>query len=212
MKIELAENQYEITLGQYQEVMKLADRKDLDVFDFSKRKVKIFTGLNYKQISLMKYSDLEDMIHTIDKALNTEVEFQDRFEMSGVEFGFIPNFDDIKAKEYFDLSTYDTEVETLHKLMAILFRPIKDKSLGNYEIKNYQGTKEWSEAMRKMPLNIVNGALVFFLNLANDCKNYTQRYMQEEQEKVKQESTLKSGDGMQRFTEWRRGKSGGSII
>jgi len=208
MKIELAENQSEITLGQYQELMKLEERKDLSVYEFVKRKVKIFTGLTYKQISAMRQADLEDMIKTIDEGLSQEAKFQPIFTMNDVEFGFLPNFDDMKAKEYFDLSTYDTQPETLHKLMAILFRPIKHKVKGEYEIVNYQGTKEWSEVMKRMPLNIVNGALVFFSNLASELENYTLRYTAEELVSQMQLSTSRNGGGMQRFTKWLKGKSG----
>jgi hypothetical protein len=202
MKVELAENQSEITLGQYQEFMKLGERKDLNGFEFSKRKVKIFTGLTYQHISLMKHSDLEDMIRTIDSSLNKEVKFESTFKMNGVEFGFIPNFDDIKAKEYFDLSTYDTEIETLHKLMAILFRPIKDKVGNEYEVVNYQGSNEWGEVMKRTPLHIVNGALVFFLNLVRELEIYTLKSTVQQEAKKKQMDTLKNGGGMRQFTKW----------
>jgi hypothetical protein len=208
MKIELPENQSEITLGQFQELAKLNERTDLDLFEYSKRKVKIFTGLSYVKISAMKQTDLEEIINQIDTALNEEAKFQPLFKMNEIEFGFIPNFDDIKANEYFDLSTYDREIETLHKLMAILFRPVKFKTLGKYEIVRYKGTKEHAEEMKQMPLSIVNGALFFFLNLAKDLSNYIQKSINQEQEKRKQSGTLKSGDGMPRFTEWLKGSFG----
>ena len=117
----------------------------------------------------------------------------------------------MKAKEYFDLSTYTTDIETLHKLMAILFRPIKNTALSEYEIVNYQGTKEWSDVMKRMPLSVVNGSLVFFSTLARDCEKHIQRSTAEAQEKAKLEATLKSGVGMQRFTKWLKGKHGGLI-
>lgn len=201
MRIELPENQKEITLAEYQDYIKLISRSDLSVFDFNKRKVKIFTGLTYREVSQMKQSDLEEIVKTIDEALNTECEFINRFEMNGVEFGFIPNFDDMKSSEYFDLTTYNTELETLHKLMAILFRPIKKTDLnGNYKIAKYSGSKEWCEAMKKTPLNIVNGALVFFWNLSKELSNYTQNFTKVEQEKeTKQANILKSGAGLQRL-------------
>jgi len=208
MRIELAENQKEITLGQYQELSKLEQRKDLDAYEFSKRKVKIFTGLSYRQISGVKQTDLVDVLKQIDDALNTEAKFQPTFEMSGVKFGFIPNFDDIKAREYFDLSTYDTEVETLHKLMAILFRPIKQTSLGKYEIINYKGTKEWSDVMKRTPLNIVNGSLVFFSSLAKELQSYILKSTEEAQAKAQRNTIGRSGDGMQRLTNWLTGKRG----
>jgi len=208
MKVELAENQNEITLHQYQKLMVLQERTDLDVYSFNKRKVKIFTGLTYREISAIGKTELDDLLKTIDKGLNTEVKFEPRFKMNDVEFGFIPNFDDMKAKEYFDLSTYDTTPETLHKLMAILFRPIKNKLDGEYEIINYQGTKEWAEVMRQVPLNIVNGALVFFYNLANDLEIYTLKFTALERAKEKRAGTLKSGGGIRQYIRLLKGSRG----
>jgi hypothetical protein len=60
--------------------------------------------------------------------------------------------------------------------MAILFRPIRNKAHGRYEIESYKGTAEYAERMKSMPLNIANGALVFFLNLASELEDYTLRY------------------------------------
>lgn len=199
MKITLPENISEITLGQLQELDVLDNRTDLSDKDKVIRKVKIFTGLSFKQVSATNYSDLEWMIKQIDKALEEESKFETTFSVNGVEFGFIPNFDDIQAKEFFDLTSYNDKIEELHKLMSILYRPINVKDyLGNYTIKEYQGSKEWAEAMKQTPLNIVNGALGFFLTLSQDCKSHTLKSMAKEtvrKGKAQQTTTL-NGDGI----------------
>ena len=107
------------------------------------------------------------LVKDIVKALNTEVEFSNMFTLNGIEYGFIPNLDSITHGEWVDLIEYEGNIDTMNKLMAVLFRPVtkKDK-LGNYSIEPYNGTKERADAFKVMPLNIVNGALVFFLNLS----------------------------------------------
>jgi len=215
MKVILPENQREITLAQYQELVKLQERTDLDQYEMNKRKLKIFTKLSYQDISLIKADDMIDMLNIIDKALNEEVEFEPIFTMHDVEFGFIPNFDDIKSKEYFDLTTYDTEVETLHRLMAILYRPIKNKSViapVTYEIVSYNGSKEWSEAMKQTPLSIVNGALVFFYNLAKECQSYILKFIPKEQVSQTLMSISESGAGYRQFTGSQKGSPGDMIL
>lgn len=200
MKITLPENISEITLGDYQQYEKLILRTDLSDKEMILRTVKIFTGLPFNQISAMKYKDLESVVDILKTALKTECKFVNRFTLNKVEFGFVPNFDDIKAKEYFDLSEYNDKTENLHKLMAILFRPIKDKdALGNYSIVEYQGSDEWSEVMKRTPLNVVNGALGFFLTLSKELQDYTQRYLKKDHPKKEQQptTTMKNGDGMQ---------------
>jgi hypothetical protein len=199
MKIILPENINDITLGTFQRYKILIERTDLDEFELNKRKIEIFTGLNRKDIANIGHSDYAEILNQIDKALNETVDFEPLFKIEDVEFGFIPNFDKISTGEYMDMKKYDAGVDTLHNLMAILFRPIKKKdSFNNYSIIEYQGTYQYANIMKRMPLSIVNGALVFFWNLANELTSYTQRFMEEERAREKSQSnTLKNGIGMQ---------------
>jgi len=186
MKITLPENIKDITLGQFQKYNELLERKDLDEYQFNTRKIEVFTKLNRGQVDSIKNTDYKDIIAQIDLALNQDAKFEPTFKMKGIEFGFIPNLDEILGGEYVDLSKYGTNVETLHNLMAILFRPIKDKdSFNNYTLHSYKGTSEYAELMKQMPLSIANGALFFFSSLATELVNYTQRYMEGEQVRVR---------------------------
>lgn len=198
MKILLPENSSDITLLQYQKYYDLLQREGLDDNQHNVRKIQVFTGLKPNEIDSLSKKDIDDMLIQIDLALNTPIEFVNRFTIEGIEFGFI-TLDKITGAEYFDLSKYKEDVETLHNLMAILFRPIKNKdSLGNYSVVPYNGTSEWAELMKLTPMNVVNGALFFFVNLSNELLNYIQRFTEVEQAKEElQVITLKSGDGMQ---------------
>lgn len=185
-KITIPESIADITLGQYQNFVSNQDMK-----------IEIFTGLSKKEIEGIAQKDYDYLNSQIDTALNSPSVFKQQFNLNGIDFGMIPNFDKITAKEYFDLSTYGVEVETLHNVMAIAFRPIKDK--GNlYTIEDYNGTEQYAEIMKQMPLNYVNGFLSFFLTLQNDLLNYIKKYTREEQATEYQRPiTLKNGDGMQ---------------
>ena len=199
VKVILPENIEDITLATFQKYAKLLKREDLTDEDFNKRKVEIFTNLKYHDLDNVSFKDYEDLLKQIDKALNVDVPFKDRFTLNGIEFGFIPNFDKITTKEFVDLSLYPLdEIENYHKLMAILFRQIKNKDyLKNYSIQDYNGTDAYSEMMKQTPMNIVNGALVFFYNLMKELQVSTQRYTMQGLRKVRQQATsLKSGDGI----------------
>ena len=200
MKVILPENIKDITLEQFQRYTLLLEREDLDAYQFNKRKIEIFTGIRYHDLEFVSSKDFDDLLIQIDKALNADVPFTDRFKLGGVEFGFIPNFDKITSKEFVDLSLYPlTDISTYNKLMAILFRPVKDTdTFGNYNLKTYNGTEEYAELMKQTPMNIVNGALVFFLNLSRELQASTQKYMEKELKKaLRHQTTLVSGDGMQ---------------
>ena len=195
-KILLPENIEDITLLQYQRFEALKDR-DLDSVSFGKRVIEIFTDLKYRDIDKMHFADYEDIINQINKALSQKVDFKDRFYINDVEFGFIPNFDEITTAEYVDINHNGLELENMHKLMAVLFRPIKNKDVfGNYEIVEYDGTGKYADVMKYTPLNIVNGALVFFWNLSRELRNNIQKSTEEVRQRVKRQGDiLKSGDG-----------------
>ena len=198
MKITLPENISEITLSQYQRYDKLI-KKGLSDLDTAIEKVCIFTNLKRLEAESLTYKDLVDICNQIDIALNEDAKFEPRFFIDNVEFGFV-TLDKIKGKEYVDLVNYSKDLEdanNYHKLIAILFRPIIDKGLNNtYSIADYEGTSEWSEIMKRTPMNIVNGALSFFLHLRNELQSYIQKYTTEAQAREKQaQTTSVSMDG-----------------
>ena len=70
---------------------------------------------------------------------------------------FINNVDDMMAGEYADLTMYFEKWETMHKAMAVMYRPVtKDEhnslvKVEQYEIAEYTGTSEYAELMKAMP-------------------------------------------------------------
>jgi len=201
LKLTLPEHIGDITLNQYQRYDKLQTRledEEITVREFNKLKLNLFAGVPYRSIEDIKQKDIEGLMLQIDTAISQDCKFENRFELNGVEYGFIPNLDEINNAEYFDLNFYGAEIETLHNLMAILFRPIKKKDgFKNYTIKKYKGTDKYSEIMKDTPMNIVNGALVFFSSLSNELQNHIQKSTIAEQERVQKQQTISpSGDGI----------------
>lgn len=209
MKIELPEHIGEITLGQYQSYHKLTLRTDLTPINFNKRKIAIFTELTFRQLGSVKQKDYKYILEQIDKALTlVPKKFEHRFFINEVEFGMIPNFDNMDMSEFADTSLYpiieevDGELvenwENMHRMMAILFRPVvSEDRFDNYKIARYYGTEEHHLAMKQMKLVHVRGGLDFFYRLAKELNLSFQKYIVEAQAKVhKHLSTSISGDGM----------------
>ena len=198
MEIILPENIGEVTLGQFQRYAELLKREDLSKLEFNKRKIHIFTGIPQRKVVNIKQSDYKEILGQIDEALNQDSPFQNTFELNKFRFGFHPNLDEMTTGEFADLSKYGDAIETLHNTMAVLFRPIVQEVGDKYTIENYNGTKEYAELMKEMPLSVANGALGFFCRLANELRVHTQKYTRAELLKgVKQLLTSKNGDGMQ---------------
>ena len=198
MTVTIPQSIADIKLHQFQKYNELLLRDDLTQSQFDIRKVEIFTNIKRDEITLISSKDFVEISQQIDLALEQTVEFKPTFFIQDVEFGFITNFDKISQGEFIDISNYGTNIDEMHKLMAVLFRPIKKKdSLGNYEIISYQGTEQYANIMKHTPMSIVNGALVFFSSLASELVNYTQKYMMEEQARDEVPATISTnGDGM----------------
>lgn len=198
MKVTIPENISDITLEQHLKYAKLNKRDGISDLEHNKRAISIFTSLPYQSIAKIHQSDYEGLVESIITALNTPCDFQSRFYLNGIEYGFIPNLDEITQGEYMDLVEYQADEKDLNKLMAVLFRRVtKTTKLGDYEIRAYDGTKERAELFLKMPMNIVSGALGFFLNLSKDLSKAILRYTAKELRKEqKQQNTSKNGVGI----------------
>lgn len=198
MRILLPENIGDIKLSQFQQFNNLLE-KDLEDEELKKHIISIFTELELEQVSNVSQKDIESMYLQITTAINQDSEFTNTFKMDGVEYGFIPNLDLLTGAEWVDLSKYQTDIDNYHRLIAILFRPItKRDKFNNYSIEEYKGTSEYAEKMLNTPMNVINGALVFFYSLANELEISTQKFIAQARVKAhKHQTILRSGDGMQ---------------
>lgn len=188
----------ELKLSQYQAFLKIA--KDNNDEEFLHQKmVQVFCGIDLKDVANIKYKDVADITQSISNMFQQENKFINRFTLGGVEFGFIPNLDEMTFGEYSDLDTYITDWDNMHKAMAVLYRPITKKGINNtYQIEPYNGTASYSDVMKHIPLNICFGANVFFYNLGNELLKATIVYLEKDKEvqNILQQQTLElNGDG-----------------
>ena len=196
IKVTIPTDLSDITIREYQQYIKLTERKDLNDHEFARRILAIFTTLKYHQTGDLKQSDYERLIDKILKALTAQHPFENTFELKGTRFGFIPNLDHMSAAEYGDLTNYGDDPENLHRVMAILFRPIVEERGDTYSIEPYQGTGQWAETMRFMPLHLMKGATGFFLSLRTDLLASFRASLAEDQTKRKRTVSGVSGDSM----------------
>jgi hypothetical protein len=112
----------EIKLLQYQKFLKIA--KENEESDFLHQKmVQIFCGIDLKDVANIKRKDVVNITNNLGLLFNTNHKFISRFKIGELEFGFIPNLDDMTQGEYIDLDTYIVDWNEMHKAMAVLYRP-----------------------------------------------------------------------------------------
>jgi len=189
MIIKIPEVLNDITLYQWQQINAIDDNVDSSFY--TRRVLNIIYGI--RDLNKYKSRDLDMMMDSVKTVLNSTPKFEQRFTLHDVDYGFIPNLDDISFGEFVDLDKY-SEVKDYHKLMSILYRPVtKEQSGDRYSIDGYMGS---NEKLRYMPLGISLGAIGFFLTLGEQLMNDTLNSLTEEEvAKVKKSDLLKSGDG-----------------
>lgn len=193
----------EITLEQYQKYLSIAkDNKDTTFLNH--KMIEIFCGVSLLEVSLMKMKDISDILARLEETFKTNTDKLIRtFKKDSVEYGFIPNLDEITLGEYTDLDTYISDWDNMHKAMAVLYRPITKKVLNNYSIKEYNGSHEYSDIMKSMPLDVALSSTVFFFNLLTELLNYTVNFLETDKQiqRLLEKPNLElSGGGIQAIT------------
>ena len=109
-------------------------------------------------------------------------------EINGVEYGFHPDLDSISLGEYADIEQFIKNGidKQLPELMAVLYRPIKEKKNDIYIIKAYDGDiRLRAEEMKQMSAEQVQSALVFFYTLGKVLSEILPSYLMERQKETK---------------------------
>lgn len=188
LEVNIPENLNDITLGQYQEFLKIEEPTEEDI-------LKVFLNINIQGLVKIKAADVDTYANHITSLFNNEPEFQNRFDLRGQEFGFIPNLDEITYGENKDVTAYINDWQTMHKAMAVLYRPITNKLAKKYLIEEYEGSYKYSEAMKEMPLGVVMGSMVFFYNLTNDLLKAIPSYLEKEAKKGQMTGAISEENG-----------------
>lgn len=169
----------EVTLEQYQKFSKINTEDNSDTGFLMHKTVEIFCNLNLKDIAKIKYTYVQEILNDINNLFEPKQDLIPRFTMGGIEYGFIPVLDDMTLGEYVDLDENFTDWERMHKAMAVLFRPIKLSKGDRYQIEDYDGLDN-AERMKKMPLDVVMGAMVFFWTLNSELLKTTLNFLEQE--------------------------------
>ena len=202
INITIPENLNEITLYQYQRFEKLI--KDNEPSEFVNQKtIEIFCNIELKDVARIRIAEVSEILKHINELLQQKPKLTQTFKLGVYEFGFIPKLEDLSSGEYIDIESYLSDTQTLHKAMAVLFRPIKTKVNKLYTIEEYESSDKYSEVLKYMPLDIALGCMLFFSTLLNDCVSGLTDYIQNEAEQSEQVKNLlaKNGVGINQFTQ-----------
>jgi len=158
--------------------LKITNLQSTDEAFIRKELIKHF---NLEDISVI---DFENFLNELQSILKQDAKFINRFTLDGIEYGFIPNLDNIKTKEWVDIDLYQADPQSIHKLLSILYRPIKKQkwyhrlfNKDRYEIEEYNGSHN---NFLQAPIEIYLGMMVFFYRLRTELLTTTITYIQKQ--------------------------------
>ena len=142
--------------------------------------------------TLIKELALSDVVGIMSKIsqlqADSDTKLKRLIEINGVEYGFHPDLDKISLGEYADLEQFiKNGIESnLPEVMAVLYRPVKEKKNDIYIIDAYDGDiRMRTEEMKQMSAVQVQSALVFFYNFAKELWQILQSFLMERQMETK---------------------------
>ena len=177
MKVELTvpSNLSEISLKQYQKFLKLQESNE-DSYFLQCKMIEVFCNLDAKSVRLLKISDADRVVDIINNMFEAKPDLIRTFKIGGVEYGIIPDLDDISLGEYIDLDTYIGDWQNMQIAMNVLYRPISKKIGNKYLINEY--ALDAKEKLEEIPMDVVLGSIFFLWNLGIDLSKTMVNYLE----------------------------------
>jgi len=196
----------EIPLKHYVDFLNVQKGSNDEEF-IAQKMIEIFCGIRLIDVAKIKLTSLNEMVAHFTQLFDQKPKFQQSFKIGDIEFGFIPNLEEISFGEYVDLENHLQSWDSFNKAMAVMYRPIKKRIKDKYEIQEYSGTKEYQDVMQYAPLDVCIAASVFFYNLSNELLAATLNYLEKQIKKdpslsttlVKQLNLQSNGDGISQY-------------
>ena len=170
-----------INIEQYVKIAKLKDLLSDDYY--AAKLISIMSNAPVQELLESDYDHVNYLAAYILNLIPKQIpEFQDKFELDGVKYGFFPRWQDLSYAEFVDMDTIVTRKEDemlnmLHILAAVMFRPIvSELSEHNFEIEKYDVKTMVKRAelfKEKLNVRYVLGAQSFFLKLEKRYSAYT---------------------------------------
>ena len=163
----------EVSISQYSKLMKVLDNEDASEIEVIVRTLEALVGIESRVLTKAPLKYLKGVY--IELAILTSKEpanhLKKVIEIDGVEYGMIPDFNDLTLGEFVDLDNYlQDSWNNLVKIFAVLYRPIVERKGDKYIIEDYtlKDIKERREIFSdKLSIDTAFGAMVFFYDIGS---------------------------------------------
>ena len=182
VKVQIAANAQGVTLGKYIDYQNAVDKIE---------RVHIITGKSSESIRQFQSHVVDEIVMQFESAIKLgSNDFQRKVRIGAIEYGFIPNLSEMTFGEYVDLDSACTNLykdgkingEVAHKMMCILYRPIKAKFGKYYDIELYstKAKLKYEDDLKQLTLDHVLNTLLFFSTLEIELYSSSLDYLAKE--------------------------------
>ena len=161
MKLTIPTDLKEITLSQYRRYQKVVEDNPNDEVFICIQMIAIFCKIEVADVMKIPAVDFAEIVSTISQTLDQRPQLTTTFKMDGVDYGFIPNLEQITIGEHAVIDTTINNEEQIELMLSVMYRKITKKA------------SVLSEKFKNVPMHIVKGAQVFFWNLFNELLQNT---------------------------------------
>ena len=185
----------QLTVEQFQGAMEVfsTEQATEDPYYAMTKILQLFLGIEHEDVMAMSQEQAKTIYSLIVETINSVVEYEGKNESvinqisikhpetgEEVAFGMVPNLEKMSFGEFIDLDTYFPNNKDLHKMMAVLFRPITRKWKDTYEIEPYEGSDKYAEVMKQLPARVALNSRVFFYRLGTKLPIFMQHYLSQQ--------------------------------
>ena len=194
MKVDIIvpEGLFDITLEQYQKFLQVNSEDELFL---AQKCVEIFCNVPLIIVSKMSYKDVKNFANRVLSYFQDKPQLRKIHTIDDVEFGFIPNLEEISLGEYVDIDETINDWQKIHTTMAVLYRPIKSKRKDKYNIEEYEGTSDTENQMKRLTMDVVLGALFFFYHLGIELSIALTPFLQQMENTTSRQVQTSEGSG-----------------
>lgn len=172
-KYELPTEWNEVSISQYSKLMKVLDNENASEIEVIVKTLEALVGIESRVLTKTPLKYLKSVY--VELAVLTSKEpanhLKKVIEINGVEYGIIPDFNDLTLGEFVDLDNYlQDSWNNLVKIFAVLYRPIVERKGDKYIIEDYtlKDIKERREIFSdKLSIDTAFGAMIFFYDIGS---------------------------------------------
>ena len=185
----------EVSVAQYSKLMLAIEKEGTTEIELMIKSLEALVGIDGGILSRVPIKMLREAYKQLGELTSNmpSNELSRVVEIDGIEYGIIPDFNELTLGEFVDLDNYlQDNYNNLNKIFAVLYRPVIETDGNSYNIEPYS-LKNISDRRElfnnRLSIDTVYGALVFFCSIGS--KHIESTLYSLEEEKMSQ-SIIKS--------------------